>query len=469
MSENIYQVYQANPITTNASTDLMYFGQSPYGAGNDAAMTFANFNAQIVASGTTNQIGYYAASGNKISPITGANNGVLITGNTGVPSWLANSGTPGFVLTANSGAPPSWQSASASGAITTIDGDSGSATPSSGILTISGGSTGLTFTGASHTVSLGGIATGAIGGTGHANTGLTINLGSGSSGYLLTSDSSGNATWAAPGYLTGAVLLNPGTNQTITTGSLTVNGGFASGSSSGGGSNAITSWAPTTNSGNIEISASNSAGNFQTFITNASMGQGTVFTIPDPGSSSANFILNKGTQSIGTGLTITSPTLVTPTLGAASATSINFTSTSGIIGATTNNNAAAGSVGEYVNSIISEAFAINITTNTATDITSISLTAGDWDVWGNTFIIAASGTVPASYLSWCSQTSASIPDASLLTSLILPFTASQTQAVPIPQLRMSLSATTTIYLSIYVGFSVSTLTAGGAIYARRRR
>jgi hypothetical protein len=49
MSENIYQVYLANPITSNASTDLMYFGQSPYGIGNDAAMTYANFSAQFGA------------------------------------------------------------------------------------------------------------------------------------------------------------------------------------------------------------------------------------------------------------------------------------------------------------------------------------------------------------------------------------------------------------------------------------
>lgn len=49
MSKNIQQVYTANPITSNASTDLMYFGQSPYGAGNDAAMTYTNFAAQFGA------------------------------------------------------------------------------------------------------------------------------------------------------------------------------------------------------------------------------------------------------------------------------------------------------------------------------------------------------------------------------------------------------------------------------------
>lgn len=49
MSANIHQIFIANPITSNASTDLMYFGQSPYGLTNDAAMTFANFAAQFGA------------------------------------------------------------------------------------------------------------------------------------------------------------------------------------------------------------------------------------------------------------------------------------------------------------------------------------------------------------------------------------------------------------------------------------
>lgn len=47
MSKNIDQVFNANPITSNTATDLMYFGQSPYGAGNDAAMTYANFAVQF--------------------------------------------------------------------------------------------------------------------------------------------------------------------------------------------------------------------------------------------------------------------------------------------------------------------------------------------------------------------------------------------------------------------------------------
>lgn len=49
MSQNIHQIFVANPITSNTGTDLMYFGQSPYGVGNDAAMTYTNFAAQFGA------------------------------------------------------------------------------------------------------------------------------------------------------------------------------------------------------------------------------------------------------------------------------------------------------------------------------------------------------------------------------------------------------------------------------------
>ncbi len=49
MSKNILQVYTDNPITTNQGTDLMYFGRSPYGLGDDTAMLFSNFAAQFGA------------------------------------------------------------------------------------------------------------------------------------------------------------------------------------------------------------------------------------------------------------------------------------------------------------------------------------------------------------------------------------------------------------------------------------
>lgn len=95
MSKNIDQVYTANPITSNASTDLMYFGQSPYGAGDDAAMTYANFSAQFqianaalasIAGLTTvaNEM-LYTTAANTYATISAIANGVLITNGSDVP------------------------------------------------------------------------------------------------------------------------------------------------------------------------------------------------------------------------------------------------------------------------------------------------------------------------------------------------------------------------------------------------
>lgn len=62
MSETIKQIFMANPITTNAGTDLMYFGQSPYTALDDAAMTFANFALQFSPAGAIEQISFDSGS-----------------------------------------------------------------------------------------------------------------------------------------------------------------------------------------------------------------------------------------------------------------------------------------------------------------------------------------------------------------------------------------------------------------------
>lgn len=53
----------------------------------------------------------YASSANVMSALTTANNGTLVTSNTGVPSILAGPGTTGNILQSNSAAPPSFSTA----------------------------------------------------------------------------------------------------------------------------------------------------------------------------------------------------------------------------------------------------------------------------------------------------------------------------------------------------------------------
>ena len=50
------------------------------------------------------------------------------------------------------------------------------------------------------------------------------------------------------------------------------------------------------------------------------------------------------------------------------------------VGTTTNNNAAAGDVGQMITATVAAGAAVSISTGAAANVTSISLTAGDWDV-----------------------------------------------------------------------------------------
>ena len=167
----------------------------------------------------------------------------------------------------------------------------------------------------------------------------------------------------------------------------------------------------------------------------------------------------------------TSPTLVTPVLGAASATSLTFSSTSGIIGTTTNDNAAAGSVGEIISSVVT---AQALTTATALDVTSISLTAGHWLVFGNVDFTGDATTRVYLFRGWTSATSATIPAGNLYNSLGYVGAGSVIFAnghtgFSIPTLSYKLSTTTTIYLSATADFDITSASVAGGIYAIRVR
>jgi len=168
-----------------------------------------------------------------------------------------------------------------------------------------------------------------------------------------------------------------------------------------------------------------------------------------------------------------SPTLVTPVLGAASATSLAFSSTSGVIGSATNDSAAALSVGEYVSSTVLAGSAVATTNGATTDITTISLTAGDWDVWGTICTTVNAATVTARLGGWVNSVSATSPTAPGGGTFVYMFlgatAAGAVSYYPIGSARFSLSGTTTIYLTGQCNFSVNTMALYGFIGARRVR
>lgn len=137
-----------------------------------------------------------------------------------------------------------------------------------------------------------------------------------------------------------------------------------------------------------------------------------------------------------------------------------------IHGTGTNDNAAAGYVGEFISSVVAAGSAISLTTATPANVTSISLTAGNWITWGNVFFVYnVGGTISSA---WISSTSASVPDFSLINQ-ITAATAYPQAGISAPMFRFSLASTTTIYLSCAGNFASGTGTAAGGIYAIRIR
>ena len=142
----------------------------------------------------------------------------------------------------------------------------------------------------------------------------------------------------------------------------------------------------------------------------------------------------------------------------------------GIVGTTTNNNATAGSVGELVSSTVVSA-GVGLTDATYSNITTISLTAGDWDVSG-IVAITTGATTTTSYINYgVSTTSAATGSLGQMGSITTPATIAATVdfVTPVPTTRLSLASTTTIYLVTRAGFAVSTAAAYGVIRARRVR
>lgn len=138
-----------------------------------------------------------------------------------------------------------------------------------------------------------------------------------------------------------------------------------------------------------------------------------------------------------------------------------------IQGTGTNNNSSPGFVGEVISSIILNASAVSVTSTVARNVTSISLTAGDWDIYGNVFFNVGGNCTALNC--WISTTSAVAPDPSSIIQTNLSGALIGNTGFNAPYTRLSIATTTTVYLSVNSIFTTSTLTASGAIYARRAR
>ena len=180
-----------------------------------------------------------------------------------------------------------------------------------------------------------------------------------------------------------------------------------------------------------------------------------------------------GTLVLQTGATPTTAVTIDGSQNVAFANAITPTQTGGIVGTTTNNNANAGSVGEYIASTVLQASRVALTSGTPVNVTSISLTAGDWDVTGLLGLSENSSVAWTYYVGSISSVSGTL--STLQTNSSTGSINTTTLAVvnaylPLPVVRVSLASTTTYYLVAQGGFTGgSGQAAFGTIRARRVR
>ncbi len=154
-----------------------------------------------------------------------------------------------------------------------------------------------------------------------------------------------------------------------------------------------------------------------------------------------------------------------------------ITPSGGITGVTSGVAASAGIVGQVISSTVTSGATVALATTSASTITSITLTAGDWDVWGIAQYVAASTTSVTELVQGTSSTSGCVaapvtPSDTFYTSfntaanILAP---GHNPALNLPTNQYNVSTSTVVCLEVVPRFTASTLTGYGSLYARRRR
>lgn len=440
-AENWYQKFLTNPITSNQNDDLLYWARSPYGTTNDAVINWQNFSAQFALS-TLTSAHIYVGNGSNVATSVAVSGDVALT-NTGAMTVSKIGGVP--IALAGS-----FTTLGAFAVNLTFTGATNVTFPTSGTLATTSQLPSLPLsltnggTNASLTASNGGIfySTASAG---------AILSGTATAGQLLLSGATAPPIWSTSTYpATNAI------NTLLYASSANVMTALATANSSGllTNSSGLPAWVAYTGTGAPMLNTS------PKIITSLLDTNGNTILAFNPLANAVNYIAINN-QSAGN----------TPSFAAVGSDTnielaINSKGTGGINlkGITGGGSAPVGYVGEFISSVIAAASGVVMTSGMAVNITSISLSAGDWDVWGNVNVTGISIGVTA-LLGWISSSSTTVPDTSLYTGSNAG-TYTSDGGICVPQLRFSLSGTTTIYLTGYFGFTGNAKGCGG-IYARR--
>lgn len=140
----------------------------------------------------------------------------------------------------------------------------------------------------------------------------------------------------------------------------------------------------------------------------------------------------------------------------------------GIAGTTTNNSANAGSVGEYISSTVLVGSPVSLTTSTDKTITSIPLSAGDYDVTGFIGFTPSLGASITSLRGCISLTTNLTADPEVRQNFPA-FVPNAGFGYTVPTMRVLTPSAITVYLTAQATFTAAGLSGYGTIQARRRR
>ena len=188
-----------------------------------------------------------------------------------------------------------------------------------------------------------------------------------------------------------------------------------------------------------------------------SIGTGTTVSIQlcNLSSSNTNVITGAGTI-IYSGLTFTSSSTINTTTQ----------TSSGTLQGSKNTAPAGGYLGEQIRSYATKG-SVGITNATPVNITSISLTAGVWDI---SAVVEFGGATTGSFIACCITTTTGTLNGNEGDNQVqfpLLSQATSEQCLCIPSYRQVISATTTYYLVAQMNYTVGTGTGGGRLSAVR--
>lgn len=166
----------------------------------------------------------------------------------------------------------------------------------------------------------------------------------------------------------------------------------------------------------------------------------------------------------------TSPTLITPNIGVATATSVAFSDTTkGLIGTTSGTNASTSYVGYVTSSVVADPGNSYSPSGAEVGLCTLTLGAGNYKIWGNLLFNPAATTVITSAQAYMKINS-------VIAEVSEAYKVAQTQfyvgaylGLVIPSRFANYNSTITVSLFGVCSYSVSTVQFCGGIYARRIR